>query len=263
MTSKISEMKKYCIFGLLFFVFSCAPPSQDVDFKVFIRSFHQSKVKQFPLWAAQAGQGRFEKTFPIPNRKKHKSDLQFCKKYHDSLQLFDTSRLSVPLQFEYNKIKPFLSNHIYSFEVLKIHESDPTYYDLRETFSQILKKKSESIEQRLEIFENNLRQVPEYYSAAIENLKTPEQEKLQAAIEQQIQFYNFLDKNILPAFQKSNLTKSQLTELESLTFQAKLSLKDFIAFCKSAAFEHLNEALNATPAGSPKEQFEKVFTGGK
>jgi hypothetical protein len=171
--------------------------------------------------------------------------------------------LSVPLQFEYNKIEPFLANQIYNLEVHKVQESDPTYYDLRETFVLILKKENTTVEKRLEILESNLKKVPEYYSAAIESLKTPDPGKLQEAIEQQIQFYTFLDKKVLTVFQKSNLTKNQLTQLESLIFQVQLSVKDFIAFCKSAAFEHFDKALNDTPHGSSKEQFEKVFTLGK
>ncbi len=253
-------MKKYGTFGLLFLVIACTPSSQDADFKVFIKSFHQSKWKQFPLWAAQSGHKEFDKILLIPNRKKHESDLQFYKKYHDSLQIFDTTRLSVPLQFEYNKIKPYLTNQIRNFEIRKIYETDPTYYDLRGAFDPILKNESTPIEQRLEIVESKLKKVPEYYSAAIENLKAPDHNKLHKAIDQQIQFYNILDQQIISSFQNAGISKSQLTNLEDLTFQAKISVKDFIAYCKSAAFEHLDKTLNDIPPSSPEGEFEKVFT---
>ncbi len=260
--SKISSMKKYCVFGIFLFTFACAPSSQDADFKVFIKSFHQSKWKQFPIWAAQAGHSEFYKILPIPSRKKHESDLQFCKKYNDSLESFDANRLSVPLQFEYKKIKPFLTNQIYNFETLKIHENDPTYYDLREVLNSILNLKITKTEQYLEVVASNLKLVPEYYSAAIENLINPDQQKLQEAIAQQIQFYTILDEQIIAEFKDSNLTESQLAGLSHLILAAKLSVKDFIAFCKSKEFEYFDEALNAVPASSPKEEFEKIFTVG-
>ena len=256
-------MKKRCIFGLLLLASACTPSSQDADFKSFIKSFHQSKWKQFPILAAQAGYKEFDKILPIPNKNKLNSDLNFCKKYHDSLQIFDTSRLSVPFQFEYNKIKPFLVNHIHNFEIQKIHETDPTYYNLYDAFASILKMKSTSIELRLEILESKLKKVPEFYAAAKENLKTPDQQKLQEAINQQIQLYFFFDQQVPDSFQDKGLTENQLIELNRLTFQAKLSTKDFIAFCKSAAFEYFDEALNVTPPSSSKNQLEKVFTAGK
>ena len=247
-------MKKRCIFGLFLLASACTPSSQDADFKSFIKSFYQSKWKQFPTLAAQAGYKEFDKILPIPNRNKLKSDLFFCKKYHDSLQIFDTSRLSVPFQFEYNKIKSFLVDHIHNFETQKIHETDPTYYKLNDAFESILKMKSTPIELRFEILESKLKKVPEYYSAAMDNLKTPDQQKLQEAINQQIQLYFFFDQQIPESFQNKGLTEKRLIELDSLTFQAKLSTKDFIAFCNSMEFEYFDEALNA-PIDSTKNQF--------
>lgn len=256
-------MKKRCIFGLFLLASACTPSSQDADFKPFIKSFYQSKWKQFPVLAVQAGYIEFDNILSIPNRDKLKSDLNFCKKYHDSLKIFDTSRLSVPFQFEYNKIKPFLDKHIHNFENLKIHETDPTYYNLNDAFASILKMKSTPIEIRLEVLESKLKKVPEYYSAAKENLKTPDQQKLKEAIKQQIQLYLFFNQQFLDSFQDKGLTENQIIELNRLVFQAKLSTKDFIAFCKSKEFEYFDEELNATPPYSSKNQLEKVFTAGK
>lgn len=253
-------MKKNCVFGFLLLLTACSPTSQDADFKAFAKSFHQAKMKQFPIQAVRAGMPDFDKMLLIPGRKKHEADLQFCKKYHDSLELFDVTKLSVPFQFEYNKIKPFLANYIHDFETLKIHENDPTWYDLRETFYPILKLENIPVEQRLELFSENLKMVPEFYSTAKANLKTPDQQKLQEAVQQQIELYHFLDEQIPGIFQKPNISSSQLANVENLTLQAQLSIKDFIAFCKSREFEYLDEALNATPASATKEQFEKIFT---
>ena len=225
-------MAKYYFFGFFLLISSCSPPSQDADFKLFIKSFHQSKWKHFPLWAVKAGHKQFDKLLPIPNREKHSSNLQFCKKYHDTLQTFDPGRLSVPLQFEYNKIKPFLSKYIHDFENLKVYETDPTYYDLRNIFT--VNGKNSSPEE-VKILESRLKIIPTYYAAAKQNLKSPDQQKLQESIQQQIQFYSILD---------------QLSADKDLIFMAKLSVKDFIAFCKSEAFESYELTLRATPSDS-------------
>lgn len=254
-------MKKNCVFGLLLAVFAaCSPSSQDADFKAFLKSFHQAKMKHFPVQAVRVGMPDFDKMLLIPGRKKQEADLQFCKKYHDSLQLFDVTRLSVPYQFEYNKIKPFLAKYIHDFEILKIHENDPSWYDLRETFYSILKMENTPVEQRLELFESKLKELPEFYSTAKANLKTPDPQKLQEAVQQQVELYHFFEKQIPDICKSSDLSESQLTNLNQLALQAQLSIKDFIAFCNSAAFEYLDEALNATPDTAAKEQFEKIFT---
>jgi hypothetical protein len=234
-------MKRNFIFGLLFLTIACAPPSQDADFKAFIKSFHQSKWKKFPAWAVKAGHKQFDHLLPIPNQEKHHSNLQFCKKYYDTLQTFDPNRLSVPLKFEYNKIKPFLSKYINDIEYLKIYETDPTYYDLRNAFA--LNGKSLN-DHEIEILESKLKIIPDYYSAAKQNLKSPNQEKLQEAVEQQIQFYAILN---------------QLSADKNLILEAKLSVKDYIAFCKSKEFEYLDGALNTVRVFT-EEQVKKVFT---
>ena len=228
-------MTKYYFFGFLLLISSCTPSSQDADFKLFTKSFHQSKWKQFPLWAAKAGHKQFDKFLPIPNREKHFSNLQFCKKYHDTLQTFDPSRLSVPLQFEYNKIKPFLSKYIDDFENLKIHEIDPTYYDLHKVFAPYGKNLSQ---EEMKILESKLKVIPEYYAAAKQNLNNPDPIKLQESIQQQIQFYATLD---------------QLSADKNLISKAKLSVKDFIAFCRSEEFEFHEADIPTAPSNEAKK----------
>lgn len=237
-------MKKKWFPGLLLFVFSCAPSSQDLEFKAFIRSFHHAKNQQFPFWVAQAGQRDFDKTFPIPSPEKLNAELQFCKKYCDSLRVFDPTRLSAPLRFELQKIKPFLDAKIHDLEVRKIHETDPTYYNLSEIFMSFLKKKNAPDEQDLRVLESKLKQVPIYYSAAKENLKSPDPQKIEQAVEQQIQLYRFFDQQLLKLFQNENYSESQRNQLVQLAFQAKLSVKDFIAFCKSKEFDYFDERMD-------------------
>ncbi len=256
--SKIPSMIKYGVFGFLLLISSCTPASQDADFKLFIKSFYQSKTKQFPLWATKDGHIKLKKTLIIPDQKKHAVDLQFCKNYYDSLQYFDPERLSVPLQFEYNKIKPFLTNLIHDIEIKRIYESDPTYYELYRDFELVMKYGKIPIDQQLEIIEGKLKKIPEYYEAAIENLKSPNQQKLKEAIDQQIRFYTYLNKEIPKKIQRAGLTKSQFLNFEHLIFQAKLSIKDFIAFCKSKEFDYFDKVLKTKQPTSTGSQLVKI-----
>ena len=71
-------------------------------------------------------------------------------------------------------------------------------------------------------------------------MKRPDHEKIPLAIEQQKVFYELLDKQ-QEVIQKSALSKTQKKELSDLNFKAKLSVKDFIAFCESKAFDHADQ----------------------
>ena len=59
---------------------------------------------------------------------------------------------------------------------------------------------------------------------------------------------------------KSSRSKDQLADFERLILQAKLSVKDFIAFCKSKEFDHFDEAMNAMPSQNANGQFGKILT---
>lgn len=255
-TTEIPGMIKQGVFGFLLVLISCVPSSQDEGFKSFLKSFHHARAEHLPLMEAKPGFTDSPTLLSIPSRTNHDATLRFCKKYLDTLESFDTTRLSVPLQFEYQKIKPLLTGFIHDLETLKIHETDPTFYDLRKYF---LPLGDASATNHLDILESNLGKVPEFYSAAIENLKTPDWSKLQEAVQQQAELYLFFEKQIPKLFRLSDVESDEFRRLEQLTFQAQLSIKDFIAFCKSNEFEFFNEAINAVPADGGKKQFEKLL----
>lgn len=253
---KLPGMLKQGIFGMLILFSACSPSSQDADFKSFVKTFYLAKGKQFPEFSIHPESGAAGHPLPLPNRKNLEANLRFCKQYFESLQNFDPEKLNVPLRFEYQKIKPFLSDYIRDFGQLELHRNDPTWYDLRRYFYPVPDLENMPAEQRFEAMSNLLKSVPPYFAAAMENLETPDSQKLQEALKQQAELYHLLNERTAEIIRSKNLTKDQALALDELLLRARLSVKDFIAFCRSKEFEHHDKALKMTSPQQVKDRNE-------
>lgn len=167
-------------------LFSCGNMNKrgDADFDQFTKTFVNDLWMQYPNWATGMGYHKYDSILQIPNAAKDKSDLEFAKRYLDSLEGFDFEKLTPTHQTDYLLIKNNLTATSFYSNEFKSGEWDASSYNFGGTLFELTNYKEASTEQIIENINKFLSKTPEYYTTAKENLKNPTLEHTALAIDQ-------------------------------------------------------------------------------
>jgi hypothetical protein len=99
------------------------------------------------------------------------------------------------------------------------------------------------LDQRLIDINRRLEMAEPYYQAAKFNLRRPSPERSQLASQKQILGLRLLSVDLPDSIRLSSLKREQYQYLLTTSRAAHLQIKDYIAFCESIWFEHLDSTL--------------------
>jgi hypothetical protein len=122
-------------------------------------------------------------------------------------------------------------------------QTDPARYNLSAEVKRLLSRRQFSIDERLLAIDLCLSNAVQYYQAARQNLRRPSPDRTQLAAQQQILGLRLLMEELPDSIQRASLAQEQRRQLMDRTRNARLQLKDYIAFCESIAFEHRDSLL--------------------
>jgi len=139
--------------------------------------------------------------------------------------------LQLKKQMEYNLMK------------IKSLQSDAALYNLGGALKSTLSNTNQSSDQKWQRMQQQLTEAPLYYITAKNNLINPDINKTSLAIDKQLFTLKFLQTEFLDSLAQSGLSEPQQQKFVQQAAQAQISVKDYIAFCKSIIFEYHNSAL--------------------
>lgn len=120
------------------------------------------------------------------------------------------------------------------------YQKDPARYSLGATIKRRLSQQDQSLEEKLRSIETCLDQAGPYYRAAKENIQAPAPERIRLATQKQVLGLRLLTQELPDSIRKAPLDEPNKQKLRRKLDEARLHLKDYIAFCESLWFEHLD-----------------------
>jgi hypothetical protein len=226
--------QKITFFLLLTFTLTTLDSCDDggeQDFAVLRNQFAQEYFQLFPDEAPVVSMSAQSGRMFIASKSGLDALRRFYEKYAHRVSSIRLRGVAKATTQDYLKIRNILRNvHLY----LENYQHTPQYYNCHASFRRILDSRSLSTEQQLEIVLKKLQHVPALYEAAKINLESTTYERAETAVQQQVQTYMYLDKVVIPFFQRNG---SDSREFQNQMYYAKLAIKDYVAYCRSVGIE--------------------------
>ena len=122
--------------------------------------------------------------------------------------------------------------------------TDPSIYHLGEMLQRTLNQSDRPLEERLRLVERQLEHTPPFFKQARQNLQSPLPTRMRLAVQKQIQSLQFFSNELRDSIDRSKLPPNHKQDLHLQVTEAKLQVKDYLAFCESLWFEHLDSLMN-------------------
>jgi hypothetical protein len=123
---------------------------------------------------------------------------------------------------------------------LKTQQSDPSSYNLGLHLRSLFAPDQPFEMSKLEDLENYLDQAPTYYRQAKQKLQAPAPSQCDSAVAQHISSIKYLNEELGAKIAESNLPNLKIKQLNQKISRSCLYMKDYLAWCRSMAFEARN-----------------------
>ena len=182
--------KNYLLFTLFASMFSISSifamgnKSQDKDFDAYKETFFKEYWALNPGYAASVGLTDYAGILIVPSSSRIKSETKAYQKMLKKVLKFKPERLSASNRTDRSLLENQLKSAIWYSTQFKSFEWDPSSYNTAGMFDLLLTNEDIEPTKRLRLAYNILKDVPAYYSAAQNNIKTPTKEHTELAVPQ-------------------------------------------------------------------------------
>ncbi|MBP7533793.1 MAG: DUF885 domain-containing protein [Chitinophagales bacterium] len=182
--------KNYLLFTLFASMFSISSifamgnKSQDKDFDAYKETFFKEYWALNPGYAASVGLTDYAGILIVPSSSVIKSETKAYQKMLKKVLKFKPERLSASNRTDRSLLENQLKSAIWYSTQFKSFEWDPSSYNTAGMFDLLLTNEDIEPTKRLRLAYNILKDVPAYYSAAQNNIKTPTKEHTELAVPQ-------------------------------------------------------------------------------
>ena len=156
----------------------------DKVFANFENKFLDAYWKQYPSSSIFVGYGKYYDELIIPGSASVTNNIAFSKRWIDSLNKMDITRLSDNNKISVNIIKNQLKSDIWHQSVFRQQDWDASSYNLSGECDYIINQPYAPLDERLTILTKHIQHADEYYQAALNILHNPTREHLEMAIQQ-------------------------------------------------------------------------------
>lgn len=232
---------KYLIFVfVLAAIFSCSnnkpasdnsnqPASGDSLFSAFENRFIDSYWKQNPSSAIYAGYGKYYDILKIPDAASVKSDVDFSKKYLDSLHGFDYASLSTNNKIDYRILENQFNGTTWYSDTFKQQEWDPSVYNIGGECYEIINNNYAPLTERLKTLSSHIAQADAYYAAATTMIHEPTKEHTDLAVKQNKGSLEVFGSMLQDSIKKSSLTQAEKDTLLQRAIRAKQAINTYVS----------------------------------
>ena len=237
--------------------------SQNYEFDIFKEKFLVRNWELFPSHAVYQGYYKHDDALLVPNGELRALRRAFFVNELQAIKAFDANQLSSSNATDLAILEGHLKSSLWYIDNFRSFEWNPAQYNPAGTFGLILNTDYKPYVDRIKVISRRLENVPEYYQAAINNIKTPTLEHLGLAIQQSEGALNMFANTINASFadeQKKGLTvEPALSELlEKRLANAAQAVQSYIEWLKSKQTE-LTESGAAKDFRIGAELYEKKF----
>jgi uncharacterized protein (DUF885 family) len=252
-------------------LFSCSTgTNKNEDEKVKIEATPDSKFEKYkvnfidrlwrmnPDWASSQGFHLYDSVLVVNSEKRR---LAVRKTYHNMLRELSSHELkslSANNQIDHRLMENFARFSIWQDSVLKIHEWDPSQYNMAGPVAEILNGRYAPLNTRLLAISSKLIRATVYYETAINNLKKPTLEHTQLAILQNKGGISVFGNALLDSVEKSNLKPEEKDLLRQRIQNTKLAITGFVHHLETYTLPQAKKK-NARNFRIGKALFEEKF----
>ncbi len=217
--------------AFLFFLASCSSEENKMaSFEEHKEHFVNDLWKMYPGWASSVGFHDYDSVLTIPNDAQREKELKFIDEHLEMLHAFDKSELSESDRIDYQLIDNYLEGSKWEIKTFKSWEWNPSNYNVCGGFAEMLANEQLPLETRLRSISKRLEKVPDFYEAAIENIKNPTLEHTQLAIDQNQGGSSVFATELPDQISKSKLTEQEKQELMKNTKVAEEAVLHFVSY---------------------------------
>ena len=163
---------------------SMVPPSQDADFISLANDFIEELLERYPEFATALGDHRFDGRLNDYTAEGVADAIAWNKRYLESLEAIDPSRLSPTNAVDYEILDNELRYSIWSGEELREHTWNPRRYGVGDALYSLLAREFAPLEDRLASLKQRLEGVAAVFDSARANLENPPRVHTETAIRQ-------------------------------------------------------------------------------
>lgn len=218
-----------CLLALVVFV-SCQP---DREYRQLIEQVSQNGI-------LSAMEQTMQPNFAVISPEILDSALHHSRTYQDVLSRLDLQNLSRDQRTQLDSLQRNLRANINRWEQ---YRSDPSLYSISAEVKKQLTRQDLSLEERLRIIGRRMDVAEEYYRAAKINIRSPLPERSQLAAHKQILGLRLLSEELPDSIRQAALPHADSRELLQKVKRTTLYVKDYLAFCESLWFEHLDSLV--------------------
>jgi len=197
------------------------------DFENYKNNFVEALWKVYPEWASSQGYHKYDSMLMVPNEETRMNEVAFMNAQLDSLKKFEVGKLDNNNKTDYYMIESQVKGTIWSIEVEKSYEWNPSQYNVCGLFSEMLNNNYDSLDNRLRNFYLKMANIPAFYEAAKKNIKNPTVEHAKLAIDQNMGGSSVFERDLGEALAKSHLSENEKSEMQKRGAEATKAIKDF------------------------------------
>jgi uncharacterized protein (DUF885 family) len=241
---------------------SCIGPDKkaaDVSgFEAYRDRFVEQYFSLMPGAAISAGNHKYDSIMVVPDKAYEEKVLAFCKAHLDTLNSYPEDKLSDMLRIDHKMMEDQLKAMVWYTTEFKGSEWNPANWNIAGECAEILNGTYAPLDTRLHSLNVRLQQVPAYYAAAKNTIKTPTPEHTELAI---LQHDGAADEvfgqALLDSIAVSGLSSDEKSQLSQRVKDANAAMKSYSTWLKDLAKSFTDGNTRSFRIG--KELYSKKF----
>lgn len=232
---------------------------QNDEFNEFKENFLDKTWQFNPSYGVYVGYYKYDDQLRIPNGEQRALRRVFLATELQALKQFDATLLSAGNAMDLAILEGQIRSQLWHIDVFRSYEWNPASYNPAGSFGVILNTDYKPLDDRLLAISKRLASVPEYYQAAMSNIKTPTLEYLSLAVQQSTGALNMYAKLIPEKADSSTLDEVQKAALSANLAAASSAVQGYIDWLNAKSAE-LEESGEARPFRIGAELYEQKFS---
>ena len=218
----------------------------------------QEMWQLFPSWAVHEGYYQVADQLPAPDGVYRKRVLDFAKKYQQAFDRFDPAQLDSNTSSDLALIRNFLERTQWELNTFKAYQWNPAEYNVSSVFALILNTDYAPLDERLRTFSKRMQQVPAYYRAAQESLRTPASPQLVLAIQQNEGALSVFDKALEEKLAQSGLSDEEKSEFREHLAATRDAIEGYVTYLQTLRTD-LEKSQQYKSFRIGEKQYEQKF----
>lgn len=212
----------------------------------------------FPSWAVHEGYYAVADRLQVPDDAYRKNVLAFAENYRRQFAQIDADELDSNASSDLALIWNFLDRTEWEIREFKAYQWNPAQYNVSSTFAVILNTDYAPLDERLRTFDARMEQVPAYYEAAKQSLRTPTSPQLALAIQQNEGALSVFGESLEEKLADSGLSAEEKAQFEQRLKASRAAIQDYITFLQTRRAE-LEKTHLYRDFRIGEQQYEKKF----